>query len=49
MTRIAYLNSTVFSYGIAGVFSDEASSNSCAILFVDHTGNLIATTKFINR
>ena len=49
MTRITYLNSTIFSYGIAGAFSDETSSNSCAILFTDNSGKLIATTKFINR
>ena len=49
ITHVAYLNSTIFSYGIAAALNNETSSNFCAILFVDNVGNLIATTKFINR
>ena len=49
ITRVAYLDNITFSYGIAAVFDNQTSSNSCAILFVDNVGNLIATTKFINR
>ena len=49
IAHVAYLNSTIFSYSIAATFDNETSSNSCAVLFVDNVGNLIATTKFINR
>ena len=49
ITHVAYLNSTIFSYGVAAAFNNQTSSNSCAVLFVDNVGNLIATTKFINR
>ena len=49
ITRVAYLDNITFSYGIAAAFDNQASSNSCAVLFVDNVGNLIATTKFINR
>ena len=46
--NIVHLNSTVFTYSIAVVFNDDNSSSTCAVLFVDSLGNLIATTKFIN-
>ena len=47
--NMVYLNSTIFSYSIAAAFDNETSSNLCALLFVDNHGNLVATTKFINR
>ena len=49
ITHIAYLDNITFSYGIAAAFDNLTSSNSCAVLFVDNVGNLIATTKFISR
>ena len=47
--NIVYLNNTLFTYTIAVMFSNDSSSSSCAILFVDINGNLLATTKFLNR
>ena len=49
ITHVAYLNSTIFSYGVAAAFNNQTSSNSCAVIFVDNVGNQIATTKFIYR
>ena len=49
ITHVAYLNSTIFSYGVAAAFNNQTSSSACAVIFVDNVGNLIATTKFINR
>ena len=46
---IINLNNTVFAYSAAVVFSNDSSSNSCAVLFADSSGYLIATSKFINR
>ena len=45
--NIVHLNSTVFAYSIAVVFNNDNSSSTCAVLFVDRMGNLIATTKFV--
>ena len=47
ITRVAYLDNITFCYGIAVAFDNQTSSDSCAVLFVDDVGNLIATTKFI--
>ena len=49
ISRIAYLDNITFSYGIAAAFDNQTSFNSCAVVFADNVGNLIATTKFINR
>ena len=49
ITHVAYLNSTIFSYGIAAAFDNQTSSDSCAVIFVDNVGYPIAATKFMNR
>ena len=46
---IIQLNSTVFAYSAAVVFSNDSSSDSCAVLFVNNFGNFTGTTKFIDR
>ena len=40
---------TTLAYSVAVVFSNDSSSDSCAVLFTDNYGDLIATTKFVNR
>ena len=45
---IFHLNNVVFAYSVAVVFSND-SSDSCAVLLANNLGNLIATTKFVNR
>ena len=49
IANVAYLNSTIFSYSIATAFDNQTSFNSCAVVFVDNIGNLIATTKLLMR
>ena len=49
ITRVAYLDNITFSYGIAAAFDNQTSFNSCAVVFADNAGCLIATTKFINK
>ena len=46
---IINLDNTVFTYSAAVVFSNESSSNSCAVLFTTNYGYLLATTTFIMR
>ena len=46
---IIHLNNSVFAYSAAVIFSNDSSSDSCAVLFADSNGYLIATSKFINR
>ena len=47
--NIVHLDNVVFTYSIAVLFSNDNTSSTCAVLFVDVMGNLIATTKFISR
>ena len=49
ITRVAYLDNITFSYGIAAAFDNQTYFNSCAVVFADNAGYLIATTKFISR
>ena len=46
---IVHLNNTIFAYSVAVVFSDDSLSDSCAVLFINSLGCLIATTKFTDR
>ena len=46
---IIHLNNTVFAYSAAVIFSNDSLSDSCAVLFADSSGYLVATTKFIDR
>lgn len=47
--NIAYLADTLFVYSIAVLFNSDSSSSTCAVLFFDGMGNLIAATDLINR
>ena len=47
--NIVHLNNMVFTYSIAVLFSNDSTSSTCAVLFVDVMGNVIAITKFISR
>ena len=46
---IIHLYTTAFTYSAAVVFSNDSSSDSCAVLFANNIGYLIATTKFVDR
>ena len=46
---IIQLYDTVFVYSAAVVFSNDSSSDSCAVLFTNNFGNLTGTTTFIDR
>ena len=46
---IIHLHNTVFAYSAAVVFSNDSSSDFCAVLFTNNFGYLVATTKFIDR
>ena len=47
--NIVTLNNTLFAYSTAVLFSNDSSSNHCAVLFVNNMGNVTAVTRFINR
>ena len=40
---------TIFTYSTIVSFSNESSSDCCAVLFLNNVSSLVATTKFINR
>jgi len=47
--NVAILNDTVFAYSSAVVFSNDSSSDHCAVLFTNNMGNITAVTRFSNR
>ena len=47
--HVVHLNNSIFAYSVAVVFSNDSLSDSCAVLFINSFGYLIATTKFVNR
>ena len=46
--NIVTLDNTTFAYSTAVLFSNDSSSNCCAVLFVNNMGNVTAVTRFIN-
>ena len=49
LTDIFYLTNTIFAYSIAVTFNNDSVSNDCAVLLLNDMGELLGTTKFINR
>lgn len=43
------LDNTIFAYSTALMFSNDSTSDNCAVLFVDNMGKVTATSRFISR
>ena len=47
--NIITFDNTIFAYSTAVLFSNDSSSDHCAVLFVNNMGVVTATSRFINR
>ena len=46
---VIHLDDLIFAYSVAVVFSNDSSSDSCAVLLVNSFGYLLTITRFINQ
>ena len=46
---VVMFGETIFAYSTAVIFSNDSSSDKCAVMFLNNVSSLVATTKFINR